>query len=278
MWRALSLLLLAFATPVAAQKPAGADACDIGKILRLAYPGAHPPAKGTLPSVLHKGRIELPGGTEAIPPGDPDDPAFVPFCRSWPSADALLVAVPKMREVDPDGHEGDLDLLVLDQVATRVRARLTLPHVMADDAVALEEVAFDMAPYRLGPPSFGVRFHRVGSSRANPFEQTDLKLFTVAEGKLRQVLPGLLTLDTRGENDGSCAGTTDSTNVTVASGTGTHNGLRDLILSIHRGHEVDVGDSAETCKIHSDVRAAARVTLAFDGTRYPVPKDLRPLY
>lgn len=277
MWRAASLLLLVFATPAVARDPHAAEACDIGKALRLGYPGAHPPAQGTVAGILHKGRTELPGGTEAIPPDDPDDPGFAPFCRRWPSADALLVAVPKMRDADVGQHDGDLDLLVLDPAMTRVRARLTLPGVMADDAVALEDVTFDMAPYRLGPATFGLRFHRVGGSRADPFEQIDLKLFTFAGERLRRVLPGVLMLDTHGETDGTCAGRIDGARVTVAPGGHAHHGLRDLLLTIRREREIDTGDSAEACRMRTTARTT-RMTIAFDGARYPVPKDLRPLY
>ncbi|PXA85144.1 hypothetical protein DMC47_38000 [Nostoc sp. 3335mG] len=277
MWRFLFPLMLASATPAVAQDPHAAEACDIGKVLRLAYPGSHPPAKGSVQDALHKGRTELPGGTEALPPGDPDDPAFVPFCRIWPSADALLVAVPMMREDTDAGHDGDLEILVLDRAITQVRARIVLPGVMTDDAVALEDVRFDMAPYRLGPPSFGLRFHRVGSSRADPFEQTDLKLFTLSGGRLRLVLPGLLTLDTGGETDTVCAGRIDATSVTIAPGAAAHHGLRDLMLTIRRDHETDTGDSAQNCQEHT-VSRTMRATLAFDGARYPVPKDLRPFY
>ena len=121
-------LCLALSTLFAGAAQAVPDACpDDADIVRAPIPAFRRPMRA---------RVHVPG-TDAVilvanvAAGDP----FGLTCKAWPAnPDLLLVAVPLMRDQSEaeaaDGHEGDLDVLVLERATL---AAAPAPAEGADD-------------------------------------------------------------------------------------------------------------------------------------------------
>ncbi|MBR8657277.1 hypothetical protein KDH83_28570, partial [Achromobacter sp. Marseille-Q0513] len=102
---ALSAAGAAHAAPVACPEAAG--------IVAAAYQDASAPDK--------LGRVRLSGSGDfiALQSGNRSNP-FAVTCKAWPAKpELLLAAVPVMRDLSDakaaDGHDGDLDVLVLER-------------------------------------------------------------------------------------------------------------------------------------------------------------------
>ena len=166
--------------------------------------------------------------------GDP----FGLTCKAWPAnPDLLLVAVPLMRDQSEaeaaDGHEGDLDVLVLERATLKPLRQRRLKGLMMDDAVALTSLTFDTARYDLMPDrrAFGIRISRAAGSRVSLYGESSLRLFVMGERELEMVLDGMVVSGTRGDWDTRCAGDVEERKVTVGLGSGSSQGYRDLSLT-----------------------------------------------
>lgn len=229
-----------------------------------------------------QGRIRLAEGHAIVTLSDADVGApFAVACKVWPAnPDLLLVAVPLMQDTpDPEnGHVGDLDVLVLDKQTLQVRQRRRLVGLMSDDAVRIAGLAFDTARYDVAPDqrAFGIRIEREGASRANPFDETSLRLFTVHANELRLVLDGMIVNHSSGEWDTTCAGEFSEIAVSLAIGDTQRRGYRNLIAtesySASRASVQQGGCEEKTIK-----QGKTRHTLSFDGKRYRIPKALRSM-
>lgn len=229
-----------------------------------------------------QGRIRLAEGHAIVTLSDADVGApFAVACKVWPAnPDLLLVAVPLMQDTpDPEnGHVGDLDVLVLDKQTLEVRQRRRLVDLMSDDAVRIVGLAFDTARYDVAADqrAFGIRIEREGASRANPFDETSLRLFTVHANELRLVLDGMIVNHSSGEWDTTCAGEFSEIAVSLAIGDTQRRGYRNLLAtesySASRASVQQGGCEEKTIK-----QGKTRHTLSFDGKRYRIPKALRSM-
>ena len=209
------------------------------------------------------------------------------ICRRWPAnPHLLLAAVPMMR---PEGSvhgyydgQGDLELLVLDHASLAIQARLRLADFILEDAIYLGGLRFDTAPYRLfdGRLAFGIRRDLIGSSRPNPFSQTDLSLFDLNGATLRPVLQHLVMAQSFGDWDTTCTGQFEALTRLLQTGPGARNGGADLVL---RGEAVTVRNTedGDTCAAARTVQKLPPFTLHYDGARYPLqaappPSSARP--
>ncbi|MEN4920546.1 hypothetical protein ABE485_17880 [Achromobacter spanius] len=254
---------------------AARDACpQAADIVRAAYPQAPAPdADGN----VRLGRDNVVIRISDAEFGEP----FAVTCKAWPAnPDLLLAAIPLMqdRPDQDDGHDGDLRILVLDRATLKVLHDLRLDGLMSDDAVRLGGVSFDTARYDVAPGrrAFGLRISREGSSRANPFSETSLRLFDIGPKGLDMVLDGLVVDRSNGEWDTNCAGEFTERSVSLAMGGGSANGLRDLTAT--ESHE-----SSRAAMQHGDCvekildKGKTTRTLKFDGRRYQIPEPLRSL-
>jgi hypothetical protein len=156
------------------------------------------------------------------------------ICKVWPARPHLtLLAMPLVR-AEHDGYgETDLELLVFDSARQRFLARLVEPSRLDWDAVFIEDLRFDTAPYRLRADdiAFGVRISRRGSSRPNPFYETRLDLYLLDTDSLRPLLSELPVRTAGGEWDTNCSGAFSETKgVVIITDRAGHDGYRDLLL------------------------------------------------
>lgn len=201
-------------------------------------------------------------------------------CKVWPARPHLtLVAVPLVRSVDDGFGETDLDVLVIDSASDRIYARLIEPNRLSWDAIRVDGLAFDTAPYRLkdNDIAFGVRIARRNGSGPNPFYETSLNLYELQAQQLRPLLNELVMRSSWAEWDTRCAGEfSKSTGVLIVTNKKGRNGYYDLLLKQTRvgSRREDVAGMCETVDENTH-RQQHRIT--YGEQRYLLPIELSPI-
>jgi len=253
---------------------AAADECgDAAALLRQAYPKVQKSADGR--------SFTLEPHT-SIPLAVPQDGMPGLICKVWPAHDdLLLVAVPLIDSVQSvDGqHVGDIELLVVDRKTLQVRQRLLQPRLMNDDAVAIRGIEFDTGRYRLAPgvTAFGLRIDMANHSQPNPFNETDLRLYAIASNTLRAVLDGIAVAGHGGEGDTNCAGSFHSSQVSLAMSPTIHRGYHDIIAVERQDTDEPLPDKDGECQSHPGKSVSRTYRLRYDGSRYPVPAEIKAI-
>nr|WP_298147297.1 hypothetical protein [uncultured Pseudomonas sp.] len=212
--------------------------------------------------------------------GDEAVAADAVVCKVWSAQPQFtLVAVPLPR-VDHDGYgESDLEILVVATATGRIQARRLEPDLLDWDAVYVTGLAFDTALYRLSDQqlAFGLRIKRRGSSSANPFYETSLRLYLLEGDQLQVPLERLLVSSLSGEWDTRCTGEWHDRTLTLAvaeqAGGG---GYHDLLLS-ERSVQSRAEARGEDCTTVEEQVTRPRYRLTYNGRRYSVPAGLQVL-
>jgi hypothetical protein len=270
--RQLAIMAALLCGTAAAHAESNGCGIDPEAIVKQAYPEARPTDKGT---------YTLGGATITLPTADSinGDPHAL-ICKNWPAHPELtLVAVPLMTSIAEGENDGDLELLVFDSANHSVQQRLKFQGRMSDDAVQIRSVVLDTARYQLAPDrmAFGVRITREGSSHANPFEEVDLWLYVIDHGQLKPVLDGIVTGDSGGEWDTSCAGTFNDARRTLSVDPAIHNGYADIVVTEKASSSTAAVGKDGQCNEKNAPSKKQSYRLSYDGKTYVVPKALRPL-
>lgn len=149
--------------------------------------------------------------------------------------------------------------------------------MMTDDAMVITGVAFDTAPWRLAPDriAFGLRISIQGSSCANPFHETTLRLFEPDGGSFHPILDALTVERSGGEWDANCAGAFSEEKCTLAMLPQTHHDVADIGVTTRTIDRLTAEHNGQ-CEEIETVRPATSTRLRFDGIRYSVPETLWP--
>lgn len=199
------------------------------------------------------------------------------ICKVWPARPELtLIAMPLVRsEHDSDG-EADLEVLVLDNAKQRFVARLVEPNKLDWDAIFIDKMSFDTAPYRLRGDdlAFGVRISRRNWSRMNPFSETEITLYELKEKGLRSLMGALVVESFGGERDDDCtASFGEAKGVLIVTGKVGRDGYRDLILKrTHTGRRMVVADGE--CQTLEDDPRRDQFRIEYGDERYLSPIEL----
>ncbi|MER8792492.1 hypothetical protein NKH71_32610 [Mesorhizobium sp. M0983] len=265
------LLLGAVLASLSPVQAAAGDCGDAAALVQQAYPKARKSADGAWFTLAPHTSI-----ASTLPESDAP---FGLICKIWPAHDdLLLVAVPLIDSPNSDHlHVGDIELLVVDRKSLQVRQRLLQPGLMTDDAIAIRKVEFDTGRYVLAPDvtAFGLRIEMANHSQANPFTETDLRLYAVASDALRLVLDGLVVAGHGGEGDASCAGSFHSSQVSLAMSPARHHGYHDIIAVERTDTDNPSPDKDGECQSHPGKPVKRTYRLRYDGSRYSVPAALR---
>jgi hypothetical protein len=207
------------------------------------------------------------------------DGKFMSRCNVWPAFPSQAISVKSTYLADAGGDDAgafDLDLAILNASDARPIATYRKPGAYNSDAVRLEDVRIDTARYRLTPDvrAFGLRSKFAHSSRANPYEKTDLALYVREGAELRPVLEGLVVAKSNGEFTDDCEGYVKKIRRTVEIGATSHQGLADLVITTN-GTKVTNTQSGKECLSKTAYLKQKQVTLIYDGQQYVVPEDLR---
>lgn len=200
-------------------------------------------------------------------------------CKVWPAVQNQAIAVKSTYLADAGGDDAgvfDLDLSIVNASTYNPIATYRKPGAYNSDAVRLEDVRIDTARYRLTPAvrAFGLRSKFAHSSRANPYEKTDLALYVREGAQLRPVLEGLVVAKSNGEFTNDCDGYVKKIRRTVEIGATSHQGLADLVVTTN-GTKITNTQSGKECLSKTAYLKQKQVTLIYDGQQYIVPEDLR---
>lgn len=211
-----------------------------------------------------------------LQPGRAIDAAYA-ACKVWPANPALTIAVLPLPQkgATSDGTVYDVEVLVADSKSGALVVHSYEPSAITSDAVSLEGIALDTAPWQLTPQllGFGVKTSFQGSSRVDPFENTNLSLYVVDGVKLRRVLSNLTTRQSSGESDGDCAGKFSVTSRAISVGRAGHGGYATLVVGEKTVVTTKKKDGQE-CASKDSAAKRASVTIEYDGSRYAVPAGL----
>lgn len=200
-------------------------------------------------------------------------------CKVWPARPGLtLIALPLVR-AEHDGYgETDLEVLVLDNARQGFVARLLEPNRLDWDAIYVDRLALDTAPYRLRGDdlAFGVRISRRNGSRMNPFAETELALYELNEQGLRPLMGGLVVESFGGERDDDCkASFGEAKGVLIVTDKAGRDGYRDLFFKrTHTGRRMMVVDGE--CQTLEDEPRPDQSRLEYGDDRYLLPIELVP--
>ncbi|USR39354.1 hypothetical protein L1F06_022285 [Ectopseudomonas hydrolytica] len=165
------------------------------------------------------------------------------ICKVWPARPGLtLIAMPLVRAEHDSHGEADLEVLVLDNARQTFLARLIEPNQLDWDAIYVDRLALDTAPYRLRGDdlAFGVRISRRNGSRMNPFAEAELTLYELQEQGLRSLMGALVVESFGGERDDDCiASFGEAKGVLIVTGKVGRDGYRDLLFKrTHTGRRM----------------------------------------
>ena len=212
------------------------------------------------------------------------DSIYVPgelhVCKPWPAEEGMNIGVratPMQGPVNTKAPRYNLDVaLLLDDNGWAV-ASYNKDLAPRSDGLALQGLQIDTGRYQLSEEerAFGLRvnYHRASSTR--PYEKTVLTLF-VRDGKgLPPRLEGLVVDERRAElsRGGECVGRSRTLYRTLELGNGQRNGHADLLVRT-RIVDTEHFKGPAGCESRDLAPRDSRVTLHYDGQRYPLPKTL----
>ncbi|MFJ4194844.1 hypothetical protein [Pseudomonas sp. NPDC089534] len=200
-------------------------------------------------------------------------------CKIWPAFANQAISAKSSFVPDADGGQDgvfDLELSVVNASSLKPLVTYVKPGAFNSDAIRFDDLKIDTARYRLATEvrAFGLRSSFGHSSRANPYEKTDLALYVREGDKLRPVLEGLVVYKNSGEWMANCEGEGKTLRRTLEVGPQTHHGFSDLIVTT-KGTQLKTVKSGQACVSSTTELAATQITLSYDGRQYTVPEDLR---
>lgn len=129
------------------------------------------------------------------------------------SKDKSVIVIPEYsanRKDEYDEHYFELNahILIVENLTGKIVSKFYEPNAWTSDAVMLTSIEIDTGLYNLNleTRAFGIRVNYTGSSRPNPYGQTDLSLYYVKKSSLKQVLKNYPIYDFHGEWDTNCIG------------------------------------------------------------------------
>lgn len=137
------------------------------------------------------------------------------------------------------------------------------------DAIQLEEVKIDTAPYMIADNvrAFGVRVYYYGQSQANPYSNETISLFIKSDNTLKKVLNNYDVMQYGGEWDTNCEGEFIGSKATLAMSAEKTNDYFDIVVATTitetENHETENGD----CESKDEVSTETKI-LKFEDKEY----------
>lgn len=145
-----------------------------------------------------------------------------------------VIVIPKIVDQGEGFVTLDSYLVVIDNRSGKILNVFYESEAWTSDAVVLESIVIDFAPYKLNSTvrAFGIRTKYSGSSRPNPYSGEYISLFYPNSGKLIRVLNEFAVYSYSGEWDTNCAGEFYSEEKTLVMSEQKTNNLNNIILKI----------------------------------------------
>ena len=189
------------------------------------------------------------------------------------STDKTFFIIPKYRtnEKDENGfyfYEFDAILIIADNKNGKILNRFYESNAWTSDAINLTSLSIDTGLYNLNKKTraIGIRVNYSGSSRPNPYNQTDLSLFITENEKLKRILKDFPISEFHGEWDTNCSGEFEEVISNIDIGKTMNNGFYDLIIKSKTKKSQNIlsnNDCTEKIKTYQSFKH-----LKFDGKKY----------
>ena len=184
-----------------------------------------------------------------------------------------VMVIPKIskKEFDADGNgyfEFDAYILVVESETGKIISKFFEPKAWTSDAVVISSIEIDTAPFTLNSKArgFGIRVNYSGSSRPNPYNQTDFSLFIINGDSLKRVLKDYPISEGHGEWDTNCAGKFENVESVISIGKQKSYGFNNIIIKqkITKTKNSKIKDD---CKEKSTIKHKS-ITLKFNKREY----------
>ena len=127
------------------------------------------------------------------------------------NSEETILVIPEIVEDDGSNFELNSHILIVDtQTGDILHSYFesSKTNNWVSDAVSLEEISIDTAPYDLteNQRAFGIKVRYLGNARANPYKNETISLFVKSENSLKKVLNNYDMMDFGGDWDTVCHG------------------------------------------------------------------------
>ncbi|MDA6069659.1 hypothetical protein NJT12_08505 [Flavobacterium sp. AC] len=187
--------------------------------------------------------------------------------------DKSVLVIPKyiVNEEDNEGHfyfELDAYIVVIDNATGKIICKFIEPNAWTSDAFVLTDISIDTGLYLLNKTTraFGVRVDFNASSKPNPFSETNLSLYIIEKGSLKQVLKNYKISQSHGEWDTNCAGEFEYSNSTFDMGKVQNNNFSNIIVKTKIVQTIST-PTKDDC-ISKDTIKTETSKLVFNGKEY----------
>ena len=199
-----------------------------------------------------------------------------PFYRSKvlpnKTSNSVLV-IPKYltNETDKYGNyflELDAYIVVADNATGKILSKYVEENAWTSDAFVLEDITIDTGIYQLNTENraFGIRVDFKGSSRPNPFGQTDLSLFIIKNNQLKKVLNNFPISEYHGEWDTNCAGEFEDVTGVISIDKNKSNGFGNIIVKDKIVNTKNI-PTTDDCVEKKTTKSSTKI-LKFNGKEY----------
>jgi len=184
-----------------------------------------------------------------------------------------LMVIPKYRVNEPDGYgnlylELDAYIIIADNLTGKILYQYIDENAWTSDAIVLSDITIDTGIYQLNPENraFGIRVDYAGSSRPNPYNQTDLSLFISQNNTMKRILKNYPISKFRGEWDTNCAGEFEGISGVISIDKNKNNGLSNLIVKnkIEQTRNIPTKDDC----VEKKTSKLSMVILKYNGKEY----------
>ncbi|AWG23547.1 hypothetical protein FFWV33_03870 [Flavobacterium faecale] len=189
------------------------------------------------------------------------------------STDKTVIVIPKYIVNEKDEYNNyyfELDeyIIVANNITGEILYKFHQPNAWTSDAVMLTSIEIDTGLYKLNKKdrAFGIRVNYTGSSRPNPYYQTDLSLFIVQDNILKQVLKNLIISEFHGEWDTNCAGEFEDSKSIISIDKTQFNNFNNLILATIKTETKNIPTN-EDCVEQKKTQKTQKI-LKYNGTEY----------
>lgn len=184
-----------------------------------------------------------------------------------------VFVIPKydINEQDNEGHDYfvlDAYIVVIDNATGKIICKFIEPNAWTSDALMLTGISIDTGLYHLNSTTraFGVRVDYTGSSRPNPFSETQLSLYVADKNSLKQVLKNYSISRSGGEWDTNCAGEFEDRNSTFDIAKVQTNNYNNIIVRSTIVKSVSTPTNDDCVSKETTKKATSK--LIFNGKEY----------
>lgn len=189
------------------------------------------------------------------------------------SSEKTFFVIPKYRTNEKDEYgfyfyEFDAYLIIADNKKGIILNKFFEPNAWTSDAINLVNIEIDTGLYKLNETTraIGIRVNYSGSSRPNPYYQTDLSLFIAQNSELKKILQDFPISEFHGEWDTNCRREFEDVKSFINIDKTKSNGFYDLIVKSKTKKTKNIptdNDCIEKVKTYQNFRK-----LKFNGTKY----------